>query len=189
MYIRTCSWYSRDYRHIGSWARDRQRPSKPTLTRISKKDLEEKSIGMIFYTFILCLFLPQHHSLETELKGNLIYQYYPFSTNVNPRVANFYRHIDLSYLKNAIDILQYDTFCERTLTHKNRPPVWYKNPTSANYENAKAECIRRGGYLPTQGQDDKQMQLLSEMHKANITETWAGLIWDTDRKDHQIRIR
>lgn len=135
----------------------------------------------------LCIFLsvltPSTVAIETELKGNLIFEYHPYPTIVNPKLANFFRHVDLTYLHNATDILdefeiQYRSFCDEAIRKTAKAPKYFKHYMPSTFEYAQQECFRQGGQLPEIRDNIDADYLLQAMQHNNLTQTHAGVGFD-----------
>ena len=123
-------------------------------------------------------------AIETELKGNLIFEYHPFPTIVNPKVANFFRHVDLTYLHNAIDVLdkfenEYRRFCTNSIKKTRQSPKFFMHYMPSTFEHSQNECFRQGGQLPEIRDNVDADFLFQGLIQHNLTNTFAGLVWDS----------
>jgi len=60
----------------------------------------------MFFISLYILTLYQPTTAQTDLKGSLIYEAHRQPSIVNPKIANFYRHVDLTHIKQSIEILE-----------------------------------------------------------------------------------
>jgi hypothetical protein len=137
-----------------------------------------------YFSFLLSGLTLNIVAIETELKGNLIFEYHPYPTIVNPKLANFFRHVDLTYLHNAVNVLedfeaQYRQFCTNSIKKTRKSPRFFKHYMPSTFEHAQSECFRQGGQLAEIRDHIDADFLLQGLHEHNISNTFAGLVWDS----------
>jgi len=138
----------------------------------------------LLYILSLLTTLGLTHTQEAELKGNLIFQSHPTAILINPKLANFYRQVDLTYLRKSIYVLrefekQYYAFCEKSIAKTTKEPKYFRHYQPTTFEAAQSECLRNGGQLPEVRTTLDADFLHENIKKQNLTHTYAGLVWDT----------
>ena len=137
----------------------------------------------MFFISLYILTLYQPTTAQTDLKGSLIYEAHRQPSIVNPKIANFYRHVDLTHIKQSIEILEkfdkeYGQFCDLAIKKTRKPPHYFKHTVPSTFELANTECMRQGGELPEVRDQRDEEYLLKAMREFNLTVAWAGLIYD-----------